>query len=73
LGSKANSFHELGKFQEAIVWYDKALAIDPKNVDVLTAKGLTLYNLQKYQEAIVWIDKALAIDPDNAYALERKK
>ena len=57
-------FTSLGKYQEAIEWYDKALKIDPNNVFALNNKGLALSNLGKYEEAIEWFDKALKIDPN---------
>ncbi|MGB8163347.1 MAG: tetratricopeptide repeat protein, partial [Nitrososphaeraceae archaeon] len=35
LFEKGNSLGNLGKYEEAISWYDKALKVDPKNVDAL--------------------------------------
>lgn len=35
----------LGRYQEAITYYDKALAINPNNVDVLNAKGVATSKL----------------------------
>jgi tetratricopeptide (TPR) repeat protein len=52
--------------------YQKALAIDPKNVDVLTDMGPVLYDTQNYTGAIRSLDKALTIDPSSVYALEQK-
>lgn len=31
-------------YQGAIIWLDKTLAIDPKNVDSLSIKGRLIYN-----------------------------
>ena len=39
---KANSLYDQGKYQEAITWYDKALAIDPNDVDALNGKTQAL-------------------------------
>ena len=69
--AKAATLHNLGKYQEAIEWYDKALKIDRNNL-ALNNKGLALNNLGKYQEAIEWYDKVLEIDPNNVYALNNK-
>ena len=52
-----------GKYDEAIVYYDKALEIKPNDVDALNNKGLALYNLERYEEAITYYEKALEIDP----------
>ena len=70
--NKTNNFFKQLKYAEAIQYYDKALAIEPNDVDVLNNKGLALYNQQKYDESIQYYDKVLAIDPTNIYALNSK-
>ena len=62
----------MGKLEEAIKWYDKALEIKPDFVDALYNKGLALYDLGKPEEAIKWYDKALEIKPDFVDALYNK-
>ena len=57
---------------DAIIYYDKALAIDPNDEDVLSSKGAALDNLGKHSEAIIYYNKALAIDPKNTFALTNK-
>ena len=61
--NKVTSLYDNQKYDEAIQYYDKALAIDPSYVNALNNKGLALDNLQRYDEAIQYYDKALAIDP----------
>jgi tetratricopeptide (TPR) repeat protein len=39
LNNKGMSLYNLGKFNESITYFDKALAIDPKNVAALDNKG----------------------------------
>ena len=58
MGNKGLALDNLGKYEEAIEWYDKTLKIDPNNVFALYNKGFALNNLGKYQEAIEWYDKA---------------
>ena len=36
--NKGMSLNSLGKFNESITYFDKALAIDPKNINALTGK-----------------------------------
>ena len=69
---KGNALSQLGKYQEALIWYDKALAIDPKHVRALNGKGNALSQLGKYEEAITWHDKALSIDPQHIENLAGK-
>jgi tetratricopeptide (TPR) repeat protein len=52
----------LGQYEEAVTMYDRALAIEPNDVDVLKSNGLALDNLGQYQDAIAMYDKALAIE-----------
>jgi tetratricopeptide (TPR) repeat protein len=70
--SKGYDLLDSGRYQEAIPYFDRALAIDPNNTDALNGKGYALYGLGRYQEAISFFDKALAIDPDYVYALNGK-
>ena len=59
MDNKGIALDDLGKPQEAIVWYDKVLAIDKNDTNAMTNKGVALDDLGKPQEAIVWYDKAL--------------
>lgn len=51
-------------YADAIVEYDKALAIEPDNVRALEYKGYTLYRLNNYAEALTALKKAQAIKPE---------
>ena len=52
-----------GRYEEAIVYYDKALELDPEDRNSLVYKGLALFHLEKYEEAVSWYDKVLEILP----------
>jgi len=64
--NKGGALYFLGKYEEAIKCYDKAIEIDPNNSVVWNNKGLALYFLGKYDEAIKCYDKAIEIDPNDA-------
>ena len=51
--NKGSVLDELGKYQDAITWYDKVLAIDGNNTKAMYNKGIALNNLGKYQEALL--------------------
>lgn len=59
---------KLGRYEEAIKAYDKALGIDPTLKEAWHNKGVTLANLGRYEEAIDAFDKALEIDPTYKWA-----
>ena len=52
LYNKGIALDTLGKSEEAITWYDKALAIDPNYVSALLNKGVALDTLGRSEEAI---------------------
>ena len=57
---------------ESLVYYDKALAIDPTNQGALIGKGNALDDLENYTGSIMYFDKALANDPKDTDALNGK-
>jgi tetratricopeptide (TPR) repeat protein len=63
----------LHKYNDALVYFDKALSIDANNVNALIGKGTTLGSLQRYSEALTYFDKALIINPNDPVALEGKR
>ncbi|MGE5685014.1 MAG: tetratricopeptide repeat protein [Nitrososphaerota archaeon] len=63
---------DFNRTEEALTFYDRALAIDPKDSDALFAKGWALDSLGKYDEAILYYDKVLSIDPTDTDALYEK-
>jgi len=69
----AFALNAMGQFEEAISWYDKALAINPEDVRTLYNKGIILHKLGRYEEAIFWYDEAISIDPTFIGALYNKK
>jgi len=73
LSGKGWALSELGNYDEALVWFDKALEIDPNAVYVLSNKGVTLYRLVQYDEAISYYNKALEIDPNYELAIKNKE
>lgn len=63
LHNKGFSLDTLGKFQEAIVYYEQAININPLNEVLWSNKGISLRNLGKYQEAIASYDRSIEINP----------
>src|SRR5215212_11516312 len=72
LYNTANNFYDNQKYDEAIQYYDKVLAINPSAVGALNSKGLALDHLQRYDEALQSFDKAFEIDTSNPKALDGK-
>jgi len=62
----------LRKYKESIVYFDKALAINPDSVDALNSKGRALLKMGNNNGSIPYFDKALAINPKYIYGLYGK-
>jgi tetratricopeptide (TPR) repeat protein len=69
---KGLALYYLGNYTGAIVYFDKALGIDPKLIAALGNTGLALDALGNYTGAILYYDKVLAIDPTDVHALTDK-
>jgi tetratricopeptide (TPR) repeat protein len=63
-----NAFNGLGKLDEAVASYQKALAIKPKFAEAHNNLGSTLDDLGKRDEAVASYRKAIAIKPNYAEA-----
>jgi len=60
--NKGGSLHVLGRHEEAIVCYDKALTINPRHARAWNNKGGALDSLGRPNDAISCCDAALKID-----------
>ena len=52
-----------GNYPAAVRAYERGLAVEPLNVELLNALGFALFQQGKSQEAVVALEKALAVDP----------
>jgi tetratricopeptide (TPR) repeat protein len=60
---KGQTLGNLGKYDEAIKAYDKAIESDPHNLKAWNNKGIALYALNKSDEAIDAYNKSIVINP----------
>ena len=52
-----------GNYPGAVRAYERGLAVEPGNVELLNAMGFALFQQGKSKEAVVALEKALAVDP----------
>jgi tetratricopeptide (TPR) repeat protein len=66
------AYKNLGRYQDAIRDYTRALSIDPDNASAYINRGFAYDELGRYQDAIRDCTRALSIDPDNAIAYNNR-
>lgn len=61
--TRGDALAHVGRHEEAIKCFDKALEVNPKHEGVWNNKGLALVNLGRFEEAIKYFDKAIELNP----------
>jgi len=59
----ANYLYDQQQWQRSIEWYEKALELEPKNVNARTDLGTAYFNLGRAQDALREYRKSLEVDP----------
>jgi tetratricopeptide (TPR) repeat protein len=70
---KCYALDKIGNHTKVVIYYDKALAINPRYIVDLTHKGNFLVGIGNYKLATMYFDKALAINPKNIATITGKK
>jgi tetratricopeptide (TPR) repeat protein len=68
----AVKLHTTGEAEEAIYYYQQALAIDPDRLTALTNLGVLYTQLGEFDRAEELFDKALTVDPNYMDAINAK-
>jgi tetratricopeptide (TPR) repeat protein len=64
--------YSLGRYDEAIECYDKALELNPQDADAWSGKGGCLMTMGRYEEAVNYYNTALEINPQHTMAWSGK-
>ena len=70
--NRGNAYDDLGRYQDAIRDYNRALSIDPDYAIAYNNRGNAKRQLGRYQDAIRDYTRALSIDPDDASAYNNR-
>jgi len=61
---------EVGRFEDALADYDRAIALAPRIAPFHNNRGFALYRLKRFEDAVSSIDQALGLNPN--YPLAHK-
>ena len=65
----ANLYFDAEKYDDAIKWYDEALTLNPKDVNVSTDLGVCYYYTNQPDKALAQFDQSLKLDPKHTKTL----
>ena len=66
--NKGGALSALGRHEEAIACFDKALAVNPRYAHCWNNKGAVLFAIRRYEESLSCFDKSLTIDANQVNA-----
>jgi len=64
-----NLYFDAERYDDAITWYEAALKLAPKDVNLSTDLGVCYYYVNQPDKALAQFDRSLAIDPRHAKTL----
>jgi tetratricopeptide (TPR) repeat protein len=65
----ANLYFDADRYDEAIKWYEEALALTPNDVNVITDLGVCYYYTNQPDKALELFSRSLKIDPKHTKTL----
>jgi len=71
-GGIAEALLRLGRFEEALAHYRRAVALDPHYVEALYNGGNLLLKLKRFEEALASYERVLALEPGFAEAIHNR-
>ena len=64
-----NLYFDAGRWSDARVWYERAMAIEGGDPNVITDLAVVYRNLQQPERSLALLDQAIAISPDHWQAV----
>ncbi len=68
----AKGLKDLGRFDEATVYFERAIALAPSFADAQFSYGTALHLMNRFEDALVCFEKAIALNPKFIAALNNR-
>ncbi len=69
LNISGDAFYQAGQLDEALAEYERALALDPENVNVHNSIGVCHGDREDWDSALASFNRAIELDPEDAFAI----
>jgi tetratricopeptide (TPR) repeat protein len=69
---RGHAYVALGDTTHAIADFDRAIALDPKNIQAYYNRGVAYFSIRQSDRAIADLDQAIKLDPNNTYAFTNR-
>ncbi len=64
---KARKYYESKNFEDAIYWYTRLIAIDAKDAEIFSERGVAYFHAGKLKESLSDMDSSRDLEPENPY------
>jgi len=66
LGRRGVTYGRMGRYEESLADFDRAIALDPDKAWYIASRGETYRQMGRNEEALADFDRAMGLDPDDA-------
>ena len=70
--NRGNAYDEIGQFNRAVQDYDRAIGLDPSDINAFVNRGFAYGNLGQYTLSLGDYDRAIELNPNNATAWQSR-
>jgi len=72
LGRRGKAYHDMGKHEEALVDFNRALELKPDDAWAIDSRGKAYWLMGKYEEALADLTHSIGLDPKYVWAIQQR-
>ena len=66
------TYREMGRYEEALADFSRAIELDPGNAWAIAVRGETYREMERYEEALADLNRAIELDPGDGWAIAHR-